>query len=743
MTTAEIAALLEARGLDVRRVKDGYMSQCPTHDDPTPSLHLTDKGDRTLLRCHAGCATQGIVLALGVGMRDLFNDGRRPSGNGGPLADPAPATLPTEDELAAGVASLDADAATQAQLRRWRGWADPAILRRLGIGRAKHGRLAVPIRSGDGQLVGVTEYDPDPARKGPKSVSTGTRNLFPAPEVVKAGELWLVEGEPDAVSAYTLGLLACSVPGAAWWAGSRGHEAAERLRLRPRVYVLPDCDAPGREWAARAAADCAAAGIDARVVDLDPTRSDGYDLTDLLGDAPSAPVARKYLKNRADGSQPVKVKGRPAHLEWPAPLEADAFHGLAGRIVRAFDPHTEADPAAILVQFLAAFGNAVGRQTHYLHESNRHPCSLYVLIIGRSAKSRKGTSWGRVAAIMEQADPAWAADRIMGGLSSGEGLIFEVRDPVTERVATNGARGSASEDDGEEEDEDGNGWVEKVIDPGTPDKRLLVVESEFSQPLRVMRREGNTLSANLRNLWDRGTGGAITKTTRTRTHDAHVSVIGHAVAEELRRELTSMDLTNGFANRFLFVCARRSKSLPFGGQLDDHDLMALSHEVAVAIEWASTLTGVSLDADAAMLWEKLYNAELGVERPGLIGSVTARAEAYVIRLALIYALLDGAAIIRPAHLRAALAVWRYCAASARFIFARTGTGVPDADKLLEALREAGERGLTRTELSAVTGRNWSRTRLSEALDVLLTGELVSRTEERPPRGRPVERWHAS
>src|SRR5438128_2157582 len=45
----------------------------------------------------------------------------------------------------------------------------------------------------------------------------------------------------------------------------------------------------------------------------------------------------------------------------PEPLRAAAFHGLAGEFVRAVDPHTEADPAAMLTQFLAAFGNACGR----------------------------------------------------------------------------------------------------------------------------------------------------------------------------------------------------------------------------------------------------------------------------------------------------------------------------------------------------------------------------------------------
>jgi hypothetical protein len=51
-------------------------------------------------------------------------------------------------------------------------------------------------------------------------------------------------------------------------------------------------------------------------------------------------------------------------IPWPAPLTDDAFHGVAGEIVRAIEPHSEADPAALLIQFLVAFGNLVGHAAY-------------------------------------------------------------------------------------------------------------------------------------------------------------------------------------------------------------------------------------------------------------------------------------------------------------------------------------------------------------------------------------------
>jgi hypothetical protein len=71
-------------------------------------------------------------------------------------------------------------------------------------------------------------------------------------------------------------------------------------------------------------------------------------------------------------------------------------------------------------------------------------------------------------------------------------------------------------------------------------------------------------------------------------------------------------------------------------------------------------------------------------QPGLFGAVTSRAEAQVIRLALLYALLDEADHIGTEHLRAALALWRYAEDSARFIF---GGLSPDQHKILAFLAD--------------------------------------------------------
>ena len=70
-----------------------------------------------------------------------------------------------------------------------------------------------------------------------------------------------------------------------------------------------------------------------------------------------------------------------------------------------------------------------------------------------------------------------------------------------------------------------------VIDEGVADKRLLVIEPEFASTLRVMAREGNTLSPLIRQAWDTGNLRAMTKNSPARATDALTSIISHVTDE--------------------------------------------------------------------------------------------------------------------------------------------------------------------------------------------------------------------
>jgi len=117
--------------------------------------------------------------------------------------------------------------------------------------------------------------------------------------------------------------------------------------------------------------------------------------------------------------------------DWPPPISEAALHGPAGEFVHLVGPHTEADPIALLTQFLVSFGVAAGRHAHLRIEASHHYPNEFCVLVGSSGKGRKGSSWDHVETLVAAADPEFVDTRLVSGMSSGEGLIAEVRDPST------------------------------------------------------------------------------------------------------------------------------------------------------------------------------------------------------------------------------------------------------------------------------------------------------------------------
>ena len=400
---------------------------------------------------------------------------------------------------------------------------------------------------------------------------------------------------------------------------------------------------------------------------------------------------------------------------WPV-LGREAYHGLPGDIVRSIEPHSEADPVAVLANLLCAFGNAISRGAYFRVGTDEHHLKLNIGLVGPTSKGRKGQSEGHARKLMHAVEPAWEEERVVSGLSSGEGLIYEVRDEVW------GV------------DDNGNPILK---DAGVSDKRLLVSEPELARVLKVMNRETNTLSPIVRQAWDGGRLRVMTRTNPMKATDAHISIIGHISKEELVRYLAESEAASGFANRFLWLLVRRSKALAFGGQWHLVDTAPLIKGLSEALEFDKNIGEIAWGESARGPWEEVYG-QLSEGEPGLFGAVVGRAEAQVVRLAALYAVMDCSKAVEFEHLAAALALWDYAENSARYIFG-DATGDPVADAIIEALGASGEDGMSRTEIRDLFRRHKSADRINEALVLLLKAGRVRRTFE-DTGGRPTERW---
>jgi hypothetical protein len=384
----------------------------------------------------------------------------------------------------------------------------------------------------------------------------GAQTVFPG-SIHESGEpiAWEEMGEPSQVDGnfleHRVRLVAVATMLVRSWPG-RGarHDAALTVGgFLARAGLTKDEIALVVEAVARAAGDSEAR-------DRVRAATDNAEHHEKSGHGFGLPALVKLIGERAAhriadwlgycDSQPVSeiaAVNVPTSLPWPE-LPEQALHGLAGDIVRSLAPQTESDPVALLLQFLVSFGNAIGRGPYYQVEADKHFTNLFAILVGQSSKSRKGTSAGRIRAIMEIADQDWAARCCQGGMSSGEGVIWCIRDPIWK--LKKGKR--------------------ELDDPGVEDKRLLLDEREFYQALAVMRRDGNILSRVVRDAWDcRPRIASLTKNSPACATNPMISISGHITEDELTRELDRVGMANGYANRFLFACVRRARILPHGG----------------------------------------------------------------------------------------------------------------------------------------------------------------------------------
>lgn len=402
-------------------------------------------------------------------------------------------------------------------------------------------------------------------------------------------------------------------------------------------------------------------------------------------------------------------------------LDPAALHGLPGETALTLAAATGADPAAVLMTFLAMAGNAAGPQPHAWFGGAQHPGRLFVVLVGDAATGRKGTALEAVEPLFAEADPQWASGRVLYGLQSAEAMIEHVSD-------------------------------------GGRDCRLLIAESEFARLVVTMARSG-TLSAQLRNAWD----GRPLQRDRVRqavkASRAHVSLLGMITPEELLRQHHQLSRAGGLESRILYAyTAPVAEVSPFAAPpgfpglaarlrtvLEGSREAVMAHADPVsrfllAARGIQPRVRIPVSQDVADAWGTSVRPRLQV--PGDGASLHSRAQSQVIRLAGIYAMCDLSPEITGGHVDAAVAAWSYCARSAEVVFSVPVAGLPPrsdprvAARVARFLHDQYPRWVSRDEIgSGALSGNVTASALTSALDGLSARGL---TEQRqvPAAGRP-------
>jgi hypothetical protein len=445
----------------------------------------------------------------------------------------------------------------------------------------------------------------------------------------------------------------------------------------------------------------------------------------------------------------LKKNLKPELLSPPWPrLHDAALYGPMGEFVKAAAQHTEADQAAILGSVLAGCGTAMGGRLLIRAGNSIHCTCLYVGIIGRSAKARKGTSSKPVEAALSIYDNQW--DRgVFNGFGSGVALITKLAEVPN----------------------------------------MLVMETELTRVLKVGHREGDDTGQVFRMAWDHDKLMNVTRkngTVEIGKNKYHLGCLGHATMDELTKTFSTADIYGGTVNRILWFCASRSQVLSDGGQVPHEILRHFADGVLRAAEslhkhihrpsyydadkcvagppdepdpdlqpetpqedaeenairrrppvmepneslWASR------SPQAEQLWKRLFGQVASDDPHGMLGEAIARGEAQFLRLSLLYAAMDGTPVIKTQHVNAAYAVWQYCRASAAYLF-RTTTGNHRADKLYNYLQERGPIARGQVMDKVFGTHDLAPGEVEECIAALTTAGLLLVKKE-ATGGRPVE-----
>lgn len=414
-----------------------------------------------------------------------------------------------------------------------------------------------------------------------------------------------------------------------------------------------------------------------------------------------AKVPPSFGDDQIDDDSPDTHRNAPQ----PDPI---CLYGLVGDVARAGSEGTETNAHAIAANFMAYLSCAIGRGVYLPIGNTRHHTRLFCLHIGRSGRGRKGDAVSlvlRIDAALRVIDDAFAPQVHRGGLSTREGLAALIHD----------------------------GYRQGRQDvPAIKDKRLWVVESEFANVLHQGRRDGNTLSAALRDCWDGIDLKPATKSNRVYASDPHVCLSGAISPSELRGLMSAREMSNGFANRFLMIWAERARMLPFPKETPQAVVEHLARRTLEVLAFVRAdrhdeceHLKMELSPQAQWRYAQLYRGELhdGID-DGAIGALLERSAPMLLRLAMLMALTDLQTRIDAQHIDAAMAWIRHATASVRFVFvsaaedARLAQVLELSNRVLAFLNEHGQ--ATRSQISSECFRGKvPKARIDASLEHLL------------------------
>jgi hypothetical protein len=384
----------------------------------------------------------------------------------------------------------------------------------------------------------------------------------------------------------------------------------------------------------------------------------------------------------------------PPELE-PGIFKDKGLPSFLQDMVNAACNNSEASEIAVTLNVLAYLSAYIGREKITCDWGDFSLDTRPSLLLVGDTGSGKGISETLVKTVFNKYSEK-TGDKprlIRSGLNSGEGLIHVLRD--------------YDEDSG----------------LGNKDKRVLAIDSEFAKVLTVCNREGSTLSSTLRNLHDGEDLDSTTKNDQFKCTRPHSVMMGHITKPELLSKIKSVDMANGFLNRFMICNMKLEKYQPIPKRTPDDVKNGLVNELEIIMRFVDEEPVMTWTEDFENRYDNLYGLFKNPNATEKKKQLLTRTTKYVLMVSMLFAIMERKKEISINHLNAALHIIRYWWASIGYIFS-TGEQEAEfkkhneiADKIYNLILE--KRQCTKNDIVNLFNRKVVSQDIDSALKLLL------------------------
>jgi hypothetical protein len=405
-------------------------------------------------------------------------------------------------------------------------------------------------------------------------------------------------------------------------------------------------------------------------------------------------------------------------LEDAPALPAVCWRPLFAECRDAFAGTTEAPDAYHFAAAWIATASMIGRGAckGTPGDTSREYGNVYAAVVGPSGKNRKTSAFWEAKYLIGKLDEAVVS---INGVGSGAALVEALAPTV----------GEHGEDD-----------RIKVLTRGTRTRAVLYAGELSIQLMKARGDGGADIIPRLLDAYD--CPDVIENRTRqrpVRAVEPFLCLFGSTTTDGLRREFTAADVAGGLVGRIAFFTGHRKAPIPErppadGRALDATKALLLDVRTRTQVE-----QGYSFSLDALALWRDWYVAEYNRQETNpVLATIGARLHTHAMKLALAFAVIEGAPEITRDQVAAAIAFAGYQRQAQAYLFGDFGD--TDRGRLERRIVET----LARKPMATWALRTQIRSADAEILARVLAalgkvGEIHE--DQAPPPAKRGKAWH--